>query len=240
MGANAQTSVPAFTSGQVLTAEQVTQTNTGIPVFANSTARTAAFGGSGEKVLAAGQYSFLESDNGTYVYNGSAWVAVGASGLTLIKSQTIGSAVSSITVSDVFSSTYDNYKVLINGGVGSVGTIGIRMTLGSNTTGVNGAASAVDYGSSAFAGSGLNNGAYFEWAGYASTGGIHMSADITAPNLAKYTFGAFAGGRFNSNAYVAAAFYEVTNNTQFTAFTLTLNQGTLTGGTIRVYGYANS
>jgi hypothetical protein len=34
MGANAQTSVPVFTSGQVLTAQQQTEINTGIPVFA--------------------------------------------------------------------------------------------------------------------------------------------------------------------------------------------------------------
>jgi hypothetical protein len=30
------------------------------------------------------------------------------------------------------------------------------------------------------------------------------------------------------------------SNTQHTAFTLTPNTGTFTGGTIRVYGYANS
>lgn len=80
MGANAQTSVPAFTSGQVLTAAQMTQVNTGIPVFASSTERDAAFGGAGEKTLAEGQYAFLEDTNETQVYDGAAWVAVGAAG----------------------------------------------------------------------------------------------------------------------------------------------------------------
>jgi hypothetical protein len=37
MGANAQTSVPAFVTGQVLTAQQQTEINTGIPVFAAGT-----------------------------------------------------------------------------------------------------------------------------------------------------------------------------------------------------------
>jgi len=60
MGANAQTSVPAFTAGQVLTAAQVTGINTGIPVFASSTERDAAFGGTGEKTLAEGQMAYLE------------------------------------------------------------------------------------------------------------------------------------------------------------------------------------
>jgi hypothetical protein len=76
MGANAQTSVPAFTAGQVLTAAQVTQINTGVPVFADSTARTAAFGGTGEKTLAQGQLSYLESDGKVYVYSGTAWVSI--------------------------------------------------------------------------------------------------------------------------------------------------------------------
>lgn len=76
MGANAQTAVPAFTAGQVLTAAQMTQINTGVPVFADSTARTAAFGGTGEKVLAQGQLSYLESDGKVYVYNGTAWVSI--------------------------------------------------------------------------------------------------------------------------------------------------------------------
>lgn len=76
MGANAQTSVPAFTSGQVLTAAQMTQVNTGIPVFASSTERDAAFGGAGEKTLAEGQMAYLEDTNETQVYDGSAWAAV--------------------------------------------------------------------------------------------------------------------------------------------------------------------
>jgi hypothetical protein len=240
MGANATTFVPSYTSGEVLTAANLSVTNSGIPVFAGTTERDAAFGGTGEKTLAEGQYAYLESTNATQVYDGAAWVAVGASGLTLIKTQTIGSAVSSITVSDVFSSTYDNYKVLINGGVGSVDKIGILMTLGSNASGVQGVAVGADYGSAAVSADAANNIAAFEWAGKASTGGIYMSGDIVAPNLAKYTYGSFSGSRFNNNVYVVGAFYEIVNNTQFTAFTLTLNQGTLTGGTIRVYGYANS
>jgi len=76
MGANAQTSVPAFTAGQVLTAAQMTQVNTGIPVFASSTERDAAFGGTGEKTLAEGQMAYLEDTNATQYYDGSSWAAI--------------------------------------------------------------------------------------------------------------------------------------------------------------------
>jgi hypothetical protein len=61
MGANAQTSVPAFVTGQVLTAQQQTEINTGIPVFADSTARDAAFGGTGEKVLPRASMRFWKA-----------------------------------------------------------------------------------------------------------------------------------------------------------------------------------
>lgn len=76
MGLNAVTSVPKYTDGEVLEASRLNVTNCGCPVFADATARTAAFGGTGEKVLAAGQLSYLESDNKIYVYNGSAWVSI--------------------------------------------------------------------------------------------------------------------------------------------------------------------
>jgi len=78
MGLNAQTAVPVFTAGQVLTAEQVTQINTGTPVFATTTTRDAAFGGAGEKTLAQGQFCYLESTGKLQVYTGSAWSNVGS------------------------------------------------------------------------------------------------------------------------------------------------------------------
>ena len=74
MGVNAQTSVPAFTAGQVLTAAEMTEVNTGIPVFATTVTRDAAFGGAGEKDLAQGQYAYIESTSTLMVYSGSAWI----------------------------------------------------------------------------------------------------------------------------------------------------------------------
>lgn len=113
MGANAQTAVPVFTSGQVLTAAQMTQINTGIPVFADATARTAAFGGSGEKTLAEGQFSFLEDTNATQYYDGAAWQSVGvAPGLVLITAASFTTVTSVSLPADTFTSTYRNYKIM--------------------------------------------------------------------------------------------------------------------------------
>jgi hypothetical protein len=76
MGANAVTTVYDFTAGQVLTAVQMDNVNCGIPVFATTTTRDAAFGGTGEKTLAEGQYAYIEADNSTQYYDGSAWKTI--------------------------------------------------------------------------------------------------------------------------------------------------------------------
>lgn len=79
MGANAQTTVPTFTAGQVLTAAQLNESaRTGVPVFAGTSERDAAFGGSGEKTLAEGQLCYLESTNKVQYYDGSAWANLGS------------------------------------------------------------------------------------------------------------------------------------------------------------------
>jgi len=78
MGANAQTTVPTFVASQVLTADQVNQINTGVPTFATTVTRDAAFGGSGEKTLAEGQLCYLESTNKVQYYDGAAWANLGS------------------------------------------------------------------------------------------------------------------------------------------------------------------
>ena len=79
MGANAQTSVPLFVANSVLTAaQQNISAATGVPVFATTVTRDAAFGGS-NKVLAEGQLCYLESTDVVQYYTGAAWASVGAS-----------------------------------------------------------------------------------------------------------------------------------------------------------------
>ena len=77
MGANATTFVPTYVAGEVLTAADMNVTNSGIPVFATTTTRDAAFGGTGEKTLAEGQFAYIEASNETQYYDGAAWQSVG-------------------------------------------------------------------------------------------------------------------------------------------------------------------
>ena len=76
MGANAQTTVPTFTAGAVLTAaQQNASARTGVPVFATTATRDAAFGGT-NKTLAEGQLAYIETGDIVQYYSGSAWVDI--------------------------------------------------------------------------------------------------------------------------------------------------------------------
>jgi hypothetical protein len=68
-----------FVSGDVLTAAQVNTylMDQAVMRFADEAARTAAFGGAGEAVLAEGMMSYLMDTNSVEVYDGSAWRSVG-------------------------------------------------------------------------------------------------------------------------------------------------------------------
>jgi hypothetical protein len=161
-----------------------------------------------------------------------------ATGLTLISTTTIGTTVSSVNVTGAFSATYDAYKIILSGGVGSA-TVNLALQLGATTTGYYTGYFNANYATGSITGSGDNNGASFTLAGYGTANVLHLNADLQNPFTAKNTtFQSFnsltttgAGGRV-ATGYLA-------NTTSYTDFTLTPSTGTLTGGTVRVYGYNN-
>jgi hypothetical protein len=154
------------------------------------------------------------------------------SGLTLIKTQTIGTTVASVNVTSAFSTTYDNYKIVISGGVASAAD-NLNFKLGASTTGyystrwgwrlANTAASFVD----------SNNGSNFI-GGAVTTNYINLNCELVNPFLAKYTL--FNANFINETLYASIG-GEHRVATSYTDFTITPGSGTLTGGTISVYGY---
>ena len=236
MGANAQTSVPLFVANAILTAaQQNISAATGIPVFATTVTRDAAFGGS-NKALAEGQLCYLESTDVVQYYDGAAWATVGpaaASGLTLVKTQTIGTTVSSVAVTAAFSATYNAYKIIVDGGVGSATAL-LGMVLGSTATGYYEAAVRANYSTGTVDSGSQANGTSFGRIGNVNANFINLSVDVINPFAAKYTLvngmfiSATQGGQFSG--YLA-------DTTSYTAFTLSPASGTLTGGNIKVYGY---
>jgi hypothetical protein len=124
--ANEQTSVPLYASSEILTAANMNiSAGTGVPVFATTVTRDAAFGGASEKVLAEGQLCYLSSTNVVQYYDGAAWATVGptASGtkigqvLSAIKQDTFTTSsasfidVTGLTVS--ITPTLNTSKILV-------------------------------------------------------------------------------------------------------------------------------
>jgi hypothetical protein len=133
MGANAQTAVPAFTAGQVLTAAQMTEVNTGIPVFATTTPRDAAFGGTGEKTLAQGQFAFIEASNVTQYYNGSTWVNISTAGYTAYTPTFTNFTLGNGTITARFAQVGLTVHCYGQVALGSTSSVGTNMTISMPT-----------------------------------------------------------------------------------------------------------
>jgi hypothetical protein len=161
-----------------------------------------------------------------------------AGGLTLIKTQTIGSAVGSVTVSDAFSTTYDSYKIILSGGVGSATSEVIFFTLGATAAGYYSARTGRTWGNTD-GGNALSNGAYW-YAGGITTSALSLNMDLFNPFIADQTWFAASYVYINTSGQTMNGGGILDNTTSYTAFTMAPGSGTFTGGTIYVYGYAKA
>jgi hypothetical protein len=195
-------------------------------------------------------YSWSTPDNTAYVKDGASAIrTLGSSvdttlytalggiypGLRLVKKQVIGSGVSSVNVTGAFSGTYTAYKIIISGGVGST-TATLAFQLGAANTNYEGVLNYANYVGTVATPAG-SSGANFQFAGSSDTNAIPFTCEVNNPFLAQYT-------NFESN-YIATAnagkfIGRQKSTTSFTDFTITASAGTLTGGTIYVYGYGIS
>jgi hypothetical protein len=160
-----------------------------------------------------------------------------AVGLWLVKTQTVGSAVPSVTVSSAFTSDYANYIITWSGGTMSADSdIGIQ--LGASVTGYY---QFLNYGASSTAtplAGARNNTSSWSWVGGGLAGQAgHARAELFNPNVASYTKLMPAPYQNASNYGTTVGEHRVA--TAYTAFNLFPGLGTITGGTIRIYGYRN-
>ena len=157
-------------------------------------------------------------------------------GLWLVKSQAVGTGVSSVTVTGAFSADYDNYRITYTGGVGS-GASALSMKLGATAAGYYSQLVYATYAATTVnANVPDNNGAQWSYVGAMSTSMARVSCELFNPFLSART--QFNGSYVDTALSGQMAGY-LDNTTSYTAFTITPGSGTLTGGTIRVYGYRN-
>ena len=160
-----------------------------------------------------------------------------AVGLWLVKTQTVGTGVSSVPVTGAFSSEYANYFITWQGGSMS-GDTALRLQLGSTASGCFGAfIHTPNYSGTTVQNAGDINTAVFTYAGGGNSSQAQMSVYLAGPNTATRTF--ITGGQVSYQTVFGTYTGVEASTTQHTAFTLSPFSGTMTGGTIRVYGYRN-
>lgn len=192
-----------------------------------------------------GQVIYETDTKQTLVYNGSTWVMLTDAdtppGLELIKTVTVGSGVTSVSVSSVFSSSYSTYLVTCTGMTSNVSGYGLKMKL-NNSTGST-------YHMSMFYMVMGSTGTFAPAADNATSEGIFCG--FSAPNYATsfnmtvfnpfaslYTTTTFAS---SGQDYMAQGSGVDKNAVSHTGFTLnSYNGATMTEGVIRVYGYRNT
>ena len=155
------------------------------------------------------------------------------SGLVYIKTQTIGSAVSTVNVTSAFSASYDAYKIVVTGGTPSANG-NMRLVLGSSVTGYYASRNGITWSTGLRSDGVDNNAAIWAAVGTAQTNGLAAEITVINPGIAKYTT---IAGAYNNDT--ASVIYSGTHQvaTAYTDFTISPSTGTWTGGTVIVYGY---
>ena len=178
------------------------------------------------KTFAVGEV-LTASDTNTYLNNG---------GLVYVSSATIGSGVSSVTVSNAFSTTYDNYRILITDfSMSSASNVNFQLRVGGTTatTAYYWAGVYMSYSSTTVNGEyGANTTAWV--LGYSDGPDNSLIFEVAMPYLATQTHYTISHG--NPSFWGTKAGYHATT-TSYTDFVVTPSAGTMTGGTIAVYGY---
>ena len=158
------------------------------------------------------------------------------SGLVFIKSQTVGTGVTSVTVTNAFSATFDHYRLIYMGGTASTWA-NLWLRLGASATGYYSSAQYTAYNAAGIVSVQSANSSIWNYAGLSDPDGNAMSCDVYFP-YANARSG-FAGNFFSLGAtrVGGTSHGELNNTTSHTYFTLFAQAGTITGGTIRVFGY---
>ena len=174
------------------------------------------------------------ADTNTYLAN---------SGLTYVKSQLIGTGVASQVITTCFNGTYDAYRVVISNMTMSSTAQGTSVYAKMHD-GTNPASSAYNYGIPRVD---LANGAVSAKYGSSQTTGVVIgsgtgdkfatSFDVLNPFIASHTiFGGLTISNDTSGyAGIGAGMHQA--STSYTSLQIIPSTGTITGGTIIVYGY---
>jgi hypothetical protein len=146
-------------------------------------------------------YSWSTPDDTAYVKDGASairtlgssvdttmFTALGGAypGLRLVKKQTIGSAVTSVTVTNAFSATYENYLVKISGGVGST-TADFQIQIGNATSAYNYTSTYTAFNTGTASALAATSQSEIRYIGGINSTNLQMDCNIDTPFLARPT-----------------------------------------------------
>ena len=166
------------------------------------------------------------ADTNTYLAN---------SGLVYVTSGTVSGTPTSITVSSAFSSTYDHYQILVSN-LDCNTSSQLRMTFGSTVTSYYYGNPLTTIATGAYDNNRGNNVAFLDLGAVNSSWDNDFNFQVFAPNKATLTK-VQGFGYTNSSSFGGLGTGLVDTTTQYTAFTLTVSLGTMSAGTVTVFGW---
>jgi len=198
-----------------------------------------------------GMMVFQKDSNELKICDGSSWVSVvdtdTPNGLVFIKAQTF-SSVSSVNVNNVFSSSFDNYKMLVNVTGNTInGPIYMRMRSGG-----------VDTATSVYTWAGLNSYSGSAITSHVGSGGTQTYFFVSGAHATNYTNMPFTFEILQPYATYRTTIYglhpnpvtpqsyfnylggAMNNTTSYDGLTLYHGSGGNLSGVVRIYGYRNS
>jgi hypothetical protein len=165
------------------------------------------------------------ADTNTYLAN---------SGLVYVTSQTVGTAVASVTVSSAFSTTYDSYRIIYQmGDASATEQLFLKFNNSTGATYSHGGIYVL-YGTALAGPETANNTASGIRIGNTNADFSSIVFDVINPFLATPTH---VMAQHADAQYWSVRGGRDSNTVSQTGFSLTPGSGTLTGGTITVYGY---
>jgi hypothetical protein len=228
-----------FNSGDILLASEVQGylQDQAVMVFDDSATRATAIGTAN---FSEGMVTYTKDDDAIQVYDGSAFVGVGSdSGLIHIETQSF-SAVSSQSINDVFSSTYDNYKIHVVWSGSADNDLNMRLRV----AGADNSSANYDCGYwFVRTGPSTSNNSELAFTSFkigSAQGTLlngFLALDIANPFASTNTsYTGHQGSRSSANVAMATYGGRTTVTTSYTGFTLFPSAGTITG-TATIYAY---
>ena len=230
-----------WSAGDVLNAADVNSilADQVVMVFANSTARDAAFGGAGEPTLAEGMFCYLTGSNEFQYYNGSAWQP--AVGLNPTATGTFSGATS-FSVDGCFTAAWAHYRIVVAiTDITSSGTITMRLRASSSDD----STSNYDYQfleaqtTTVSLSTSMGASSFRLTYSYGTPGDAMLVIDLTNPQATEMTQIQGRGSTVNGTSHVLRdstdGYFRTT--TAFDGFSIL--QGSNIAGSYGVYGYGD-